>query len=116
VRHELCSDRVLVMERVGGRSLASLLERADEVDWSEVLESGLPGVTRTQHVEPTRSAARGVAVVLGMVVPLQGYQLLCTSDTHGAHCDPHPGNFRSVLCPCCRVARGVEGVKIDRGH
>jgi hypothetical protein len=77
--------------------------------WNDVLSDGLPGVVRAQRVEPTRSCGMGVAVVLGVIAPLQGYMLLCTSDTHGAHVDPHPGNFRWVINVLAATALAAAG-------
>jgi hypothetical protein len=94
VLEELCSERVLVMQRVGGQSLAQMIEAAAAVE-ATPSEAPLPN-TILAGSSNTALQLQVVGVLLGVVVPLQGYMLMVTSDTHGAHADPHPGNFRWV--------------------
>eukprot|EP00931_Biecheleriopsis_adriatica_P118051 TRINITY_DN93520_c0_g1_i1.p1 TRINITY_DN93520_c0_g1~~TRINITY_DN93520_c0_g1_i1.p1 ORF type:complete len:497 (-),score=75.47 TRINITY_DN93520_c0_g1_i1:77-1567(-) len=61
---------------------AMVMTRADGQSLHELMNAG-----RSEQLE-------GAKVLIGYVVPLIGWLLLCKSSSHLAHVDPHLGNFR----------------------
>jgi hypothetical protein len=111
---DLAADHVLVQQRVAGKSvgelMASLAARERERDAEDRAVAPLdPQAEEAAGPQAEERTAEEMELVLlwlvmGIIIPLQGFMIFVTSEDFCAHTDPHPGTLLNTSICASREA------------